>query len=546
MVSTSLLALAISEDLSPWASQIHKSKYSLSGKETWEDTARRVVKSVVSPVFPAGNYFPTVERIKKRQLLPGGRYLYAAGRKIPAINNCFLFTVEDTKEAWGDLCRRAAVTLMIGGGIGTVYSKIREEGRVVGGLGGRATGPISLMQMINEIGRNVMQGGSRRSAIWAGLHWNHPDIMKFITAKDWPEWMAEAKRNDFSASATLDMTNISVILDDEFFSHYNNGTGGAREVYNAAVEHMLRTGEPGFSVDVGENSGEHLRNACTEITSGDDNDICNLGSINLARIDSIKELEDTTYYAIGMLVAGSIYGAVPFPEVADTRTKNRRLGLGLMGLAEWLAVRGKPYAPDDELGEWLDVWAHVSREASVYWAKKAGVSIPVKTRAIAPTGTISIIGETTGGIEPVFCAAYKRRWLKDGEKWMARYVVDAAAKRLLEQGVDPDAIEDAYTLADDPARRLAFQSFVQERVDHGISSTLNLPPFGNQRFDPQSFGHTLYSYLPRLRGCTVYPDGARGGQPLTRVDLREALEKEDLEFEETGADRACVNGACGI
>lgn len=460
--------------------------------------------------------------------------------------NCFLLEVGDSRQEWARLVSRATELLMVGGGIGVVYSKVREEGAAVAGLGGKATGPLSPMHMVNEIGRNVMQGGSRRSAIWAGLHWSHPDIFKFITAKDWPEHIAESKRRDFNAYAPLDHTNISVILDDEFFHHYRAGTGGAREVYEQAIAHALETGEPGFSIDIGANAGEHLRNACCEITSSSDNDVCNLGSINLARLEDEDELCRVTHTAIGFLLAGTIYGQVPLREVRKVRDRNRRLGLGVMGVAEWLAVRGRRYAPDQELGRWLDLWAWQAEMSAEWWARRFGVPVPIKTRAIAPNGTISIIGETTSGIEPVFCAAMKRRWLEEGRTWKVRYVIDAAAKRLLEQGVKAEDIEDAYTLAADPERRIALQSFVQERVDHGISSTLNLPSYDEQTFEPKEFASVLYDYLPRLRGVTMYPDNSRGGQPLVRVPLDEALEKEGLEYEEAGNEQSCVNGVCGI
>src|SRR5690606_17526190 len=125
------------------------------------------------------------------------------------------------------------------------------------------------------------------------------------------------------------------------------------------------------------------------------------------------------------------------------------------------------------------------------------------------TGTIGILAETTTGIEPMFAPAYKRRYLK-GDKWHFQYVIDATAKRLADKGLDPDKLESAYDLAKDPMRRLKFQAWVQQYVDHGISSTLNLPAYDEQSFTNLEFGTQLYFQLPYLRGITVYPDGARG------------------------------------
>jgi ribonucleoside-diphosphate reductase alpha chain len=173
------------------------------------------------------------------------------------------------------------------------------------------------------------------------------------------------------------------------------------------------------------------------------------------------------------------------------------------------------------------------------------VSRPIKTRAIAPTGTIGILAETTTGIEPIFAKALKRRYLVE-KTWHFQYVIDASVQRLVDQGVDPDTIEDAYDLAKDPGRRLDFQAWVQTYVDHGISSTLNLPAPAEQSFSHREFGDILIERLPLLRGVTVYPDGARGGQPLTTVPYAEAKDWVGFEYEEVGNGLACVSGACGI
>ena len=519
-------------------------------EKTWDDIAQRVSTEVVRP-YMKGYADDIYDIIRQKKFLPGGRYLYAAGRKYNQVNNCFLFDVEDTKESWADLNRRVTHGLCTGAGIGTVYSKIRPYGAPIKGMGGKATGPIALMQMSNEIGRHVMQGGSRRSALWAGLHWNHGDIDTFIGLKNWSEEVKAMKAKDFNFPASMDGTNISVILDDEFFSAYYDSNHPqhelARSVYWRVVRQMCETGEPGFSIDIGENAGEHLRNACTEVTSRDNNDVCNLGSINLAKISSAVEFYQVLDLATAFLMCGTQYSALPFQELKDTREKNRRLGIGLMGIHEWLLMRGYRYEPNEELEKWLQIYSTSTKISHVY-ADRMGVSRPVKTRAIAPTGTISIIAETTSGIEPVFCTAFKRRYLK-GNTWYSQYVVDATAQRLIDDGVNPREIEDAYTLAGVIDRRIRFQSFVQQYVDHGISSTLNLPEWGsslNNEDTLEDFGETLMKQLPNLRGITAYPDGARGGQPLTAVDYYEAIEKGNVEYEEYGNEHACVSGVCGI
>jgi ribonucleoside-diphosphate reductase alpha chain len=255
--------------------------------------------------------------------------------------------------------------------------------------------------------------------------------------------------------------------------------------------------------------------------------------------------------AVMFLIAGTVYSDVPYAKVDQIRTKNRRLGLGVMGLHEWLLIRGKKYEPDAELEEYLKIYA-TSGELSAKYAKEWDLSIPVKTRAIAPTGTIGIVAETTTGIEPIYCVAYKRRYLK-GSVVHYQYVVDPTAQRLIESGIRPEAIEDAYVLAENVERRVVFQAWVQQYVDHAISSTINMPSWGSESNNSdkvEDFGNMLMKHLPKLRGVTCYPDGARGGQPLTPVKYSTAVKHEGEEFSEVvleGTDVCDITrgGSCG-
>lgn len=561
--------------MSSFANGVYKAKYSFQDEENnpieeWADTALRVVSNVMESLGYGPDdweFKKLLELITLRKFIPGGRYLYASGRPLHQTQNCLLLRADDSREGWADLMRKSAMALQTGAGIGIDYSDVRPSGSLIRKTGGVSSGPISLAKIINEIGRNVMQGGQRRSAIWAGLNWKHGDVYKFINSKNWPEVVVKQKEKDFFFPADLDMTNISVLLDDQFFLAFDDENfylldedgkevippkheswhKHARDVYDLTVRSMISTAEPGFSIDVGENTGETLRNACTEITSYDDSDICNLGSINLARIENVEEFDEVVQLSTLFLLAGTVYSHVPYEKVDEIRTKNRRLGLGLMGIHEWLLLRGKKYGPDDELAEWLNVYENADTYA-IFYSDLHKLTRPAKTRAIAPTGTIGIIGETTTGIEPILCAAYKRRVRSatpDGDLISYQYVVDPTAKRLLDNGVDPNHIEDSYTLAFDVERRIEFQSWVQKWVDHAISSTINLPYAIIEEEEVQDFKEILINYLPKIRGITVYPDGARAGQPLTPVDLKFALSQEGNVFEET-TEESCRNGVCGI
>jgi len=549
--------LSEKDEFSPFALTIMKQKYSHdlpSGeKELWHGISKRVVTNVFKAVdAPKSLVEQTLEYMEQRKFIPGGRYLYATGRPFHQVNNCLLMRAEDSREGWADHIQKCAMGLMTGAGIGTDYSEIRSEGKPIRKTGGFATGPIALAQIVNETGRGVMQGGSRRSALWAGLRWDHADIMKFLVLKNWIKEVRDLKARDFNYPATMDMTNISVLLNDEFFEAYadekNPKHTHANIVYWTTVERSLKTGEPGFSIDTGKNSRETLRNACTEVTSHDDSDVCNLGSVNPARIESLEDMKGVVECATAFLLAGTVYSDVPYSKVDTIRTKNRRLGLGLMGIHEWLLLHGKRYGADADLDKYLEVYASSQKHANA-WANKWDLTKPVKTRAIAPTGTIGIVGETTTGGEPIFCAAYKRRYLKGGT-WNFQYVIDPTAKRLIEiTGINPDLVEDAYVLSEDIERRLAFQAHLQTYVDHGISSTINLPQWGsesNNEDTVRKIGNIILKYLPQLRGLTTYPDGARNGQPLTPVKYTTAIKHVGEVFIEA-ADICEITrgGKCG-
>ena len=333
------------------------------------------------------------------------------------------------------------------------------------------------------------------------------------------------------------MTNISVNWDTKFLEDYWR-TGKLPELFYDNTRQALSSAEPGFSFNFFENENETLRNACTEVTSDkdSDSDVCNLGSLNMSRIEDIAEFRQCVELATKFLICGTLKAQLPYDKVYKIREKNRRLGLGLMGMHEWLLQRGQRYEVTEEMHRWLHVYKSVSDHVAKKSADELGISRPVKVRAIAPTGSIGILAATTTGIEPLFAVAYKRRYLKGGSKWHYQYVVDAAAQAVIDRyDIQPEKIESALDLSADYERRMAFQADVQDYVDMSISSTINLPSWGsklNNEDTVRPFAETLAKYMHRLRGFTCYPDGSRGGQPLVSVNYKEAKSKLGEEFEE--------------
>lgn len=1012
--------------------------------EDWKEISHRVPKHVLNVVDLPKDIKNDIENIiYKKQFIPAGRYLFATGYEYHQTNNCLSLRAEDSREGWGDLLQKAGLALMTGAGIGINYSALREEGAVLKRIGGFSSGPISLMEMINEVGRQVKQGGTRRAANMAILSWKHPDIYKFIEIKNWSDFIKEAKAKDFNFPAPIDGTNISIQLDDEFFKAFHNINhklySHATSVYWATIEHMLKAGEPGFTIDTNDNAKEDLRNApicdntqvllytgytkvkdiinkpvtiwtgvrwandvifrktksnadivkvslsngkyiccekehpfliehkytsdilrisanklevndicyvvfpnyndtiinnvcvtnvehlqekedvyccnvgyeehsfmaegilisnCGEMTSEDDSEICiakgtkiltkvgyknielltlddeigskinnrtifrkplhiinngikeifnikltngqeinltsnhkvltnngwkkveellitadsictnhsqseyndfnylnnidveyytlgwligdgwlaekkdfgfvfgsiedteseqliynyirqkynsgyiqvqkngvkclyitsqkvkqqfennykiikakarnrrvplkvfessviqkisfltalfaadgtvktsrintklasssiqllqdaqllldelgiysridwfkvknrndqgilcisgtelvkfnkligykyhknkqnllnkkliphidslnrkhgkvkakeftpietiknygyeivydismpqdnphliangiivhncNLASINLARIDSLEEMEKVVELGTIFLLAGSIYGDVPYEKVKIIRDKNRKIGLGILGLHEWLLMRNKKYDIDEDLAKYMKIYAKTT-EIAHKWCNKFNINKSIKTRAIAPSGTISLIAETSSGIEPILCSAYKRRYRKGADLIEYQYVLDPTAKKLADKGINVESIEDAYTLSEDVERRIKVQAWLQtEYVDQGISSTINLPAFGTPQNNHDTiipFGNMLMQYLPKLRGITVYPANSRGAQPITPISWKTAEKHVGQVFIEGGDVCSLKGGSC--
>lgn len=256
------------------AQNIYYQKYAINRNQTWEEKAFDVVEDVCGSMWGRRRKIladderdQLVQYIAEMKFIPGGRYLYYAKRRSHFWNNCLLLKAEDdTREEWAALAERATASLMSGAGIGVDYSILRPSGLLLSRTGGISSGPLSLMYMINEIGRNVMQGGSRRSAIYASLSWKHKDIYDFLDSKDYANMIvpgteglsvANLKCADFNYRAPLDMTNISVNYDDDFLKCTE-----LPDIFLHNVKNALMHGEPGFSFNFGSKSKETLRNAC--------------------------------------------------------------------------------------------------------------------------------------------------------------------------------------------------------------------------------------------------------------------------------------------
>ena len=252
---------------SQFSESIFNHKYAHDGAETWEELCATLSQEVCGGLMPQDDIDQLRQYMVEMKFIPGGRYLYYAGRPNPFYNNCYLLRAEeDTREDWANLSWKAESCLMTGGGIGIDYSVYREAGAPIARTGGKASGPLPKMEMINEIGRRVMQGGSRRSAIYASLNWKHPDAADFLFIKNWENYpvpstdltLRDLKMADFNWPCPLDMTNISLNYDDAWLNKQDRHLD---PTFLTNVRQALKTAEPGFAFNFGDKQNETLRNA---------------------------------------------------------------------------------------------------------------------------------------------------------------------------------------------------------------------------------------------------------------------------------------------
>ena len=328
---------------SSFAENVYRMKYSFDGKETWKDTCTRVATHVMLALGYGPNHELTKEvkeLMFRRWMIPGGRYLRSTGRPVSNIKNCICFGVEDNAEAWAEHNRKVSLSLMYGLGDGAEYSKCRGKGSVLKGKGGYASGPIPLMRMIDGITGEVMSGGDRRGANLAQLAWYHPDIFDFLTVKNWSADILAALEKNWNAYAPLKFTNISVRLGDEFLKAYAKNDPHAVSVFDATINQMVRTGEPGIICNFGDKKKDIYTNACGEYRSDKDSATCNLVAPNWARIPSLSEFKRVVEVASLLAVAGNKYSYYPLERSKQIAEEDNDIGVGAMGMAAWFAQRG--------------------------------------------------------------------------------------------------------------------------------------------------------------------------------------------------------------
>jgi ribonucleoside-diphosphate reductase alpha chain len=542
--------------------------------ETPTDLFHRVARTIAA----ADRIYDSSADIERREeefyqvmvlldFLPNSPTLMNAGRELGQLSACFVLPVEDSMESIFDAVKYTALIHKSGGGTGFSFSRLRPEKDRVGSTGGIASGPVSFIRAFDTATDVIKQGGMRRGANMGILSVDHPDIMKFISAK---EDMTSLTNFNLSVAVTQDfMEAVKSGTDYNLINPHNREVFGklnAKVVFDKIVDSAWRTGDPGiiFIDRINQdNPTPNLGRIESTNPCGEQPllpyESCNLGSINLAhmlrnsrgkcQVDYPK-LAKTVHTAVHFLDNVIDVNQFPLPQIAQRTRETRKIGLGVMGFADMLLQMGIPYNSAEGLKTASEIMHTISDEALKASQELAGErgSFPAFTGSIydvpdgpkvrnaarttiAPTGTLSIIAGCSSGIEPLFALSFTKNIL-DGSHLVevnpyfeeiarqnAFYSADlmqklAEGSHLSEIEGIPEEIKKVYVTAHEiaPEWHVKMQSAFQKFTDNAVSKTVNFPKEATRQ---DVAGVYLQAYEEALKGITIYRDGSREGQVLT-------------------------------
>lgn len=624
--------------------------------ETPADLFHRVAQTVASVETTYGGTSADVNHWEKRfydlmtrgDFMPNSPTLMNAGREMGMLSACFVLPVRDSIDEIFNSIKHTALIQKAGGGTGFAFDELRPTGDFISSSGGTTSGPISFWRAFSEATNAIQQGAFRRGANMGMMYIHHPDILKFLHAKQdlsqftnynisvkvTDAWMDEFNadpdsphvvRNPrsgvcflipkdveiwkYDVRSLIEINQVRPIESDDPKAAYFTAPQlvGAlpevlagkvytkRDIWNIIIQNAWQTGEPGvvFIDRINEaNPTPHVGRMEATNPCGEQPllpyEACNLGSVNLgsfvrnectpeAYVDwnALRECVHASTRFLDNVIDANNY---PLPEIDAICKSNRKIGLGIMGFADALYKLNVAYNADagvamgEQFMKFVNDEAHNCSEALArdrgcfpnwkgsHWETKYQRLMRNScTTTVAPTGTISIISNCSGGIEPMFSLAFIRNVLrgqKQGEKPLVEvnetflkvakargFYSEALLERIATEGtlahVDeiPADVKEVFVCAHDiaPEWHMQMQAGFQRHNDSSISKTINFAHDSSAE-DVEKIYRLAYEL--RCKGVTVYRDGCRNFQPMA---LKESEKKHQATA--TAATKSEQNGA---
>ena len=544
------------------------------------------------------------EMLSDLYFLPNSPTLMNAGTPAGTLSGCFVLPLEDSMQDIMKTATDAAMVQKYGGGTGFALSKIRPKGDPINTTQGKACGPIEILKTLSRVSSMITQGGKRDGANMAVMSVYHPDIIDFIKCKT-----VEGDIHNFNISVGVDSNFMKAVIDNAEYPLIHPTTNKivewvkASEIFDLIIEGAWQNGEPGLVFIDSINKDNRVRgyhgdmiatNPCGEqpLLS---NESCNLGSINLIKFLQDSEpvsweskinwekLASITQLAVRFL--DNVIDANQYAtEDIDKMTKStRKVGLGVMGFADLLIGLKIPYNSEVALNVGRTLISFIrdtADQASIDLGKARGtfpdwINSDYTTNytyrnacrlSVAPTGTISMIADTSSGIEPTFALVWRKSNILEGKSlyYVNKFFENTAKEHgfyseelmehlakggsLINREDVPDWAKDVYVTAPDisPSAHVNMQAAFQEAVDAGISKTIN---FANSATREDVQGAYIQAWETGCKGITVYRAGSRVKEVLITGHVEETCECDTpLIVQEAGCSscKNCGWSACEI
>lgn len=556
------------------AIKVLESRYLIKNAEgTLMETPAELFRRVASHIAKAELHFESGKDAKKWEekffdmmselkFLPNSPTLMNAGTALNQLSACFVLPVEDSIEAIFETLKNTALIQQSGGGTGFNFSALRPNGDFISKTSSYSSGPIAFMKIFNEATENIKQGGKRRGANMGILNVDHPDIEEFILVKK-----EEGVLSNFNISVGISDAFMKAVEENKMWELKHPSTRKvmrtipAKELWDLITKNAWESGDPGlvFLDSINKTNptpavGNIIcTNPCGEVPLLS-YEACNLGSIDVAKffdenkkqIDW-KDLAETISNAVRFLDNVIEINNYVIPEIKTMVTGNRKIGLGIMGWADLLIKLEIPYASEEaiKLGEELMKFINEkSAEASAVLAKERGVfknweksiyspNKPLRnaTRtSIAPTGTISIIANTSSSIEPLFALALHRENVLEGQSlsetnqlfvdylkknnWYSEKIIQQVNQTGMIGATDlPDKVKNLFktSLEIEPHWHIKHQVAFQKHTDNAVSKTINLPNEANVNDVSDAY---RMAWKHNAKGVTVFRYGSKQKQVL--------------------------------